>query len=52
MQWAEAIECREDVGFQPEYLVDSIALLANPELHGERWKSDVVEMYVSMTAAD
>jgi hypothetical protein len=48
VQWAEMIECREDIGFQPEHLLDHIAQIANPDLYGESWERDIVGMYESM----
>jgi hypothetical protein len=53
-EWANAIECRDDIGFEKssrEALKDAINVLANPDLNGPLDRNKAIQMKHSLTAA-
>jgi hypothetical protein len=44
ISWANAIECRDDLGFKNEALQEFIFELANPEINGEITKERLQEI--------
>jgi len=46
--WAEAIECRDDIDFHPENLIEIIFELANTDINGPIEKSRLIEILNSL----
>lgn len=56
VKWANLIECREDIAFEPDILQEYIFEIANPEINGEltieRVKEIILDLEMGIERAD
>lgn len=48
VSWANAIECRDDIGFEVEEIQEVVFELANPEINGEITKERLSEIITEL----
>ena len=51
-EWANLIECREDIGFEDEKTQEMIFKLANPYLYGELYEKQVLSYLNELKGVD